>query len=398
MDDVLAVNGGERAADSLVLPMWPVHGMRERKLLDEVLVSSVWGATGMGSMIADFNRAWAEYCGTAKSVAVANGTVTLELVLRAWGIGPGDEVIVPAWTFAATAIPVSQVGATPVFADICADTLCLDPIAAAEAVTHRTTAIIPVHFGGRPAEMDPIMALARRNDLRVLEDAAQAHGATYKGIRVGAIGHAGSFSFQQSKNLQCGEGGSVTTDDTELADRIHFSLSKFGRGIGASYEPFVHHELAGNQCMTEFQAAILLAQLERLEDQIAHRERSAAALRRGLDGLQNLVPLPPVEAGRHGNHLFLLRARSLSSADLRDVIKALNAEGVPCFALYPRPLFQEAPWAAPRACVVRDCPESARACREIVAIPQSALLLVAPGLEAMMRALEKVDRLYETIR
>lgn len=381
-------------------PSWPVHSTRERQLLAEVLSAPTWGATGMGPKIAQLNRSWAAYCGTARSVALANGTVTMELALRAYGVGPGDEVVVPAWTFAATAIAVSRVGAIPVFVDIDPDTLCIDPAALAAVIGPRTRAVIAVHFGGHPADMHAILDLAREHQLKVIEDAAQAHGAILTGRLVGSFGDAGSFSFQQSKNLQCGEGGSLVTDDEELADRLHFSLSKFGRGLRERYQPFTHHELAGNECMTEFQAAVLLAQLERLDDQLGARERSANYLRKELTGTVELQPLP-VEASvdRHGNHLFLLRLHNGSPAPLQRVVEALQAEGVPAFSLYPRPLFEEPIWAAggAHARVVTDCPETYRASREIVALPQTLLLGNREDCDLVIEAFIKVARYLDVL-
>ena len=166
----------------------------------------------MGPKIKELNEKWAAYCGTKRSVALANGTVTMELALRARGIGPGDEVIVPAWTFMATAIVVLQVGAVPVFVDVDPNNLCIDPVRIEEAITERTRAIIPVHYGGHPCDMDRIMEIARRHELVVIEDAAQAHGAIWRGLKMGKFGDCGSYSFQQAKNLQCGEGGSLVTD------------------------------------------------------------------------------------------------------------------------------------------------------------------------------------------
>jgi dTDP-4-amino-4,6-dideoxygalactose transaminase len=398
----LAISGGPRAAGpGTIGPRWPIFGQEERDQLAEVLESDVWGATGLGPKIDELNSSWAGYCGTKRSVALANGTVTLELALRALGIRPGDEVIVPAWTFMATVAVVPLCGAVPVFVDVDRNTLCMDPEAVEAAISERTRALIPVHFAGHPCDMDRLGEVSRKHDLVVVEDAAQAHGAVWRGKKMGRFGACGSYSFQQSKNLQCGEGGSIVTDDDALADRLHYSLSKFGRGIGERYEPFTHYELAGNATMTEFQAALLLAQLTRLEDQTDRRHRSATLLRNLLDNVEGAEPLPmDSRVDRHGCHLFLFRydASSFCGLARSTFIAALNAEGVPCSALYPRPLFEEPMYDLERLVVrgtgtairVTECPETSRAAQDIVAIPQSVLLADEAELRLIPQAIEKI--------
>ncbi len=201
----LAVFGGQPAITA-PWPLWPQCGKRERELLEEVLAGDMWGGTGLGPKITALNDSFAAYCDVRYGAAVANGTVSMELCLMAWDIGPGDEVIVPAYTFMATSMAVHHVGATIVYADIDPQTLNLSPESIEAAISEKTKVIIPVHIAGHPADMDPIMAIAEKHGLKVLEDAAQAHGAIYKGKKTGSLGHAGSFSFQQSKNMQSGEG------------------------------------------------------------------------------------------------------------------------------------------------------------------------------------------------
>jgi dTDP-4-amino-4,6-dideoxygalactose transaminase len=266
----LAIFGGEPILTGQ-WPKWPYAGERERELIEEVLSSDLWGGTGLGPKITELNEKFARYCDVKYGAAVANGTVTMELCLKAWDIGPGDEVIVPAVTFMATAIAVHHVGATVVYVDIDPKTLNIDNIKVADAITDSTKAIIPVHHAGHPCDMDPLMEIAKKYDIKVLEDAAQAHGAIYKGRKVGSIGDAASFSFQQSKNMQSGEGGIVVSDNKELIDLIHYSLGKFGRGIREKYAGHIHYRFGWNACYTEIQAAVALAQLERLEEQTEKR-------------------------------------------------------------------------------------------------------------------------------
>jgi len=398
----LAIEGGPPLVSrGRIGPLWPIYGELEERMLIEVLHGDVWGATGFGPKIDELNRSWAAYCGTRRSVALANGTVTLELALRALGMSPGDEVIVPSWTFMATAAAVLQVGAVPVFVDIDPDNLCLDPAAVAAAISDSTRAIIPVHFGGHTCDMDQLGAICDRHDLLMVEDAAQAHGASWRGRRMGTFGNCGSYSFQQSKNLQCGEGGSVVTDDEDLADKLHFTLSKFGRAIGGASQPFTHYELAGNATMTEFQAAIVLAQLSRLDEQTKRRNRAARLLRGVLEELEGIQPLPVDDrVDCHGCHLLLFRydPGAFSGLHRDDFVAVVNAEGVPCFSLYPRPLFEEPMYDLDRMSVrgtqlrIRptDSPSTRRATREIVALPQAVLLAEDDELGLVSEVFNKV--------
>jgi len=399
----LAINGGPKLfPKGWVGPAWPMSGAEEQRQLLEVLQSNTWGATGMGRKIGEFNEKWAAYCGARRSVALANGTVTMELALRAGGIGPGDEVIVPAWTFMATAIVALQVGAVPVFVDVDPNSMCIDPDRIEEAITERTRAIIPVHFGGHPCDMDRIMEIARRHELIVVEDAAQSHGAIWKGKKMGTFGDSGSYSFQQAKNLQCGEGGSLITDDEELADRVHFSLSKFGRGIGKMYKPYTHYELAGNACMTEFQAALLLAGLTRLEEQTERRAQRAALLKEWFAHIDGIQPLPvDPRVDRHGWHLFMFRydKQAFGGLDKRQFTSAVTAEGVWCNPMYERPIYGEPMYDLERLTLrgtdmpirVMECPECERAALDLACFPQTMLLADLDELEMLPAAIQKVQ-------
>jgi dTDP-4-amino-4,6-dideoxygalactose transaminase len=406
----LAIKGGAKLfPKGWVGPRWPQYTEEDRRQLQEVLDGSIWCATSLGPKIKELNERWAAYCGTRRSVALANGTVTMELALRARGIGPGDEVIVPAWTFMATAIVVVQVGATPVFVDVDPNTMDIAPARIEEAITERTRAIIPVHFGGHPCDMDRIMEIARSRQLVVIEDAAQAHGAIWRGLKMGKFGDCGSYSFQQAKNLQCGEGGSLVTDDEALADRIHYSLSKFGRGIGKEYRPYTHHELAGNANMTEFQAAIVLAQLTQLEQQTETRVQRAAVLREWLSQIEGIMPLPvDPRVDRHGWHLFMFRydCQAFSGLSKQDFCRAVTAEGVWCNPMYERPLYREPMYDLERMAVrgtdvpirVMPCPECERAPHDLACFPQTMLLADMAELEMIPSAIQKIkDNLDELL-
>jgi dTDP-4-amino-4,6-dideoxygalactose transaminase len=341
MQAALALEGGT-PVHSGGWPRWPVWDEREERALLEVLRSGAWGMT-QGNAVAEFERAWATFQQARHCVAVVNGTSALEVALRALELEPGDEVIVPPYTFVATAAAVLLAGALPVFADIDPTTYELDPLAAEAAITPHTRAIVPVHIAGCPPDMDGILAVARRHGLRVVEDAAQAHGAEWRGRRVGALGDLGTFSFQASKNLNSGEGGAIVTDDETLYRRV-WSLHNVGRALTEHWRTsgWYQHDLLGfNYRLTAFQAALLMAQMSRLEGQMARREQAAQLLDRELATIPGIRPQardPRVTA--HAHHLYVLRyeAAEFGGRPREPFLKALRAEGIPCSPGYTVPL------------------------------------------------------------
>jgi len=338
MSGSLAILGGTPVRTE-PFPPWPVFGEPEERRLLEVVRSGKWGKIG-AEQVVSFERAFAQYHQARHAVAVVNGTTGLRIALLAMGIEAGDEVIVPPFTFLATASAVAEVNATPVFADIELDTFNISPAAIEAAITPRTRAIIPVHLGGLPVKMKPITEIARRHGLIVIEDCAHAHGAEYRGRRVGAIGHMGMFSFQSSKNLSSGEGGIVLTNDDELAARL-WSIHNCGRQPGrAWYEHFV---LGGNHRLGEFQGAILNAQWERFEDQAATREENGKYLAGQLDAVPGIHPQArDADCTRHAYHLFALRFDPGTFGFARErFLDALRGEGIPAAPAYPVPLYRQ---------------------------------------------------------
>lgn len=333
MTATLALHGGEpiRTGPFPTWPAAPAADPTETELTD-VLTSGRWGSTH-GSRVAAFEEDFARYQQAAHCVCVCNGTLALVAALRAAGVGIGDEVVVPPYTFIASAAAVTFVGAVPVFADIAPDTHLLDPGAAEAAITPRTRAVMPVHIAGRPCDMDAFAALGRAHGIAVIEDAAQAHGAEWRGRRVGALADLGTFSFQSSKNISAGEGGAVVTNDDRLADLL-YSLANVGRVRGGAW--YQHEHLGYNLRLTEFQAAVLSGQL-RDHPGLQRRRESNAALLRTLLGQLDGVWLPPEDPAvtAHGRHLFLVRLPDLGGAGRRDAfVRALAAEGIPCSSGY----------------------------------------------------------------
>lgn len=359
--------------------------LEEEKRLLQVLRSGAWG--GYSEAVREFEARFGEYVG-GQCLTVANGTVSLEVALRCEGIGPGDEVIIPPYTFMATASAVLQMGAVPVFVDIERDTLNIDPERMAEAITPRTRAVIPVHFGGHAADMDRILEIARQNRLVVIEDAAHAHGGEYKGQHLGGLGEWGSFSFQQSKIMTAGEGGCLVSKDEQRLSKAR-SYCNQGRIEGGAW--YDHHVLGTNLRLTGLQAAVLLPQLERLDAQTATRSRNAATLREAMLGMPGVDPLlPAAYCSRHALALFLFRFNGREMGMTKSRFEAaLKAEGVPVMETYPRPLygnpvFEKWPYRK------MGCPVAEASCKEIVTLPFSLLNAGAAAIEQTIAALGKV--------
>lgn len=319
-------------------PSWPVVDESDEASILAALRSGRWGSRlgdGYGSAFTD---RLAALQGVRRAVATANGTVALEVALKAVGVQPLDEVIVPAYTFLATATAVTSLGAIPIFADIDPATYTIDPESASRRVTPRTRAIVPVHIAGQPADMDGILAVARTHAIPVVEDAAQAIGATWRGRGAGGLGDVGTFSFQSSKNLSAGEGGAIVSNDDAIADRA-WSLANCGRSPGGAW---YQHDLAGsNHRLGEMQSALLLSQMERLPEQMARRDRSASLLETGLSAIPGITTQSrPAGVTRHARHLFVMRYDAAAFGDRPRTwfIGALRAEGIPCSPGYEVPL------------------------------------------------------------
>lgn len=348
------------------IPNWPVSGPRERELLEEVLSAGQWG--GFHPIVGRFEEQFAAFQHCQYGVSAMNGTVTLEMALLALGIGSGDEVIVPAISFIATAASVSRVGALPVFVDIEGDTFQIDLSGIREAITPRTKAIIPVHFGGPMADMDGIMAIAREFGLTVIEDAAHAHGSEWNGKRAGSFGAISSFSFQNGKVMTSGEGGILVSNDEVVADRAR-EVQNTGRRKGEGF--FSHYSLGSNFRMTAFQAAVLVAQLERLPEQNALRERNARALREGLSDVPGLhFQRVPAEASVHTNYLLT----GWVDGDRNAFQGKLTAAGWPCTPFYPHTLYENPLYGERTNCRVMPCPNSEARVLNGFWIPHRALM------------------------
>ena len=315
------------------------------------------GSYVQGPEVAAFEQEFAAYCGAGHCVGVGNGMDALELTLRAAGIGPGDEVIVPSHTFIATWLAVTACGATVVPVEPAGGGFNIDPSAIPAAITPRTRAIIPVHLYGEPADMDAINAIAARHSLFVLEDAAQAHGARYQGRRTGSLGHAAAFSFYPAKNLGAlGDGGAVVTGDATLAERIR-RLGNYG-----SSRKYVHPELARNSRLDEIQAACLRVKLHRLDQWNERRRAQADHYARALAGCG--LRLPTVTATHESAwHLYVVRA-----AERERIRDNLANAGIETGLHYPTPPHLQGAYASlgmPSGAL----PRAEQLAREVLSLP-----------------------------
>lgn len=329
----LAINGGTPVRQEPWTPIYPPYS--------DVVEQEVAAATRVirsrnlcaefGGEVAKFERAYAEYLGVKHAVATSTGTSALVVALKALGVGLGDEVIVPAYTFLATGTAAMMVHAVPVFADIEPKILSIDLESVKKQTTSRTKAIIPVHPNGFPIDMDPLMDFANKRGIAVVEDAAHAHGAEYKGRKTGTIGHINAFSFQQKKNLPLGEGGMVTTNDDQLAERAKQART-FGKNV-----------VGNNLRMTELHAAIGQVRLGDLDRQNAMRIENAEYLDRQLQGIRGITTQKPLPNTKSVYYNFMLRYEEETLGVPRDrFIAALNAEGIVAGSLY-YPLYRN--WA-----------------------------------------------------
>ncbi len=405
----LALLGG-RPQRAMPFPAWPVGTDADSRAVQDTVSSGQWAYLSRRGVFAshtvEVQEAFAAYHGARHALLVCNGSIALELAFLAAGIGPGDEVIVPALTFVATASAIIRAGGRPVFVDVDAETYCLDPGAAAAAITARTRAVVPVHLGCCLADMDALPELARRHNLLLIEDCAHVAGARWRGQGVGSFGEFGCFSFQLTKPLTCGEGGAILTSSDDLRARC-YALLNCGRTPPGQH--VVDLPLGWNLRMGELQAALLLSQFHRLEHWRQVREENVRALLGGLADLPWIEPVRFDERVTQRQFYYLtLRYRSegLDGISRDTVIEALNAEGIPTQAAYT-PLYREPLFVNARTQQVRptpypgalpsyggvSCPVAERAARhEIVNLPHPLLLGTEDDVADIVAAFHKIDR------
>lgn len=402
-------------------PAWPIWNKdTDEKLVVDDLRSGIWSRA---SLVTQFEQEWASYVGTKRCLSVVNGTNALIASLLQMGIGGGDEVIVPPYTFIATVAAVLATGAMPVFVDTDVSTWQIDASKIEAKITNKTKAIIPVHILGLPADMVTIMAIARKHGLVVIEDACQAHGAEIGGRRVGSFGHAGCFSFQNSKNLAIGEGGAINSDDEKFMDKC-YSYHNYGNPYGS----VVGQVNAGTLIpgtklrLTEYQAAIGLVQMKRLVAETEKRNANAAYLRSRISKIPGVIPYNFYDnVTKAAFHLFPFRYDKAGFKGLprAEFIKAMEAEGIPCSEGYAplnkmpylqqafesknyRKMYSSADLDIRAFNERNDCPLNDKLCNEeAIWFYQSMLLADKPDMDDIVNAIEKIhvnaDRLNKKI-
>lgn len=398
----LAVDGGKPVFENPArVPEWPPVDPEVGKLLNDIYMSRKWSF--YGSYEVEFNNRFAEYTGAAGCTMMANGTVTLEMALAALGVGPGDEVIVPAHTWLATGEAVVYRGAVPVVVDIESDTLCMDPERFEEAITPKTKAVIPVHLFGSMADMDRIMPIARKHGLAVIEDCAHAHGGLWDGRHVGTIGDIGSFSFQQSKTMASGEGGACITTSEKLNEtlgRLSHIGYQYAAKQGQKGTPPPVGLICRNYRVTEFQAAILLSQLANLKEETILRAKNAEIIRKRLDAIPGVrVQAPGRKATLQSYYNFCVMvdpAYLRPGIDRQKVREALWLEGVRMGTGWSGIMFKQNLWSVPEDMYRVASSETAERIvnNQLLASSLNWLMMPEEDTELYCQAFEKVMSAY----
>jgi dTDP-4-amino-4,6-dideoxygalactose transaminase len=405
-NQTLAMLGGKPVRTE-PFPSWPrIDKLEEHNLL-EVLRSGKW-FRGYGKQVIRFEEAYAQLTGAKHCLATANGTSALYTSLNALGVQPGSEVLVPPYTFVATINVVLLQFALPVFVDSDLETCQMDARKVEAAITQKTAAIIPVHLGGSAADLDAILPIARKHKIPVIEDACQAHLGEWRGRKVGTLGETGCFSFQNSKNLNSGEGGAILSDDPDLIERC-YAFHNNGRGRKTTSYDFSYHASGANLRMTEFQATLLMAQMTRLEDQSRTREENARYLTGMLKEIPGIVPARMYDGcTRNAYHLYMFRylKENFAGASRAVFMKALKAEGIPSSGGYD-PLNKEpflkrafqapgyralfSPERLARWEEQNQCPANDRLCQEAVWFTQNMLLGPRRDMDQIAEAIRKIQ-------
>ena len=410
----LAITGGE-ALRKTPFSTWPIATKQIAQALDDVLTSTKWGGQPFpGKYAVSFAKRFAEMHTAKYGQCVNTGTVAIQAALKAIDIRPGDEVLVPAYTWEGTVGPVLLVNAVPVFVDVDPDTYCMDAKLIEKAITKKTKAILPVHLGMRFADIDEILRIAKKHKLKVIEDCAHAHGGMWKGKGAGSMGDLGCFSFQSSKLITSGEGGAVITNNLEYMELVQ-SYINAGR---ASVTDKFHHRIIGfNYRMGEFQAAVLCAQLDSLPEQGAIRER---AMKRFESKLKNtaaiglLKPDPRITRLAPYGYVLKYLSKKASGISRAEFVAALQEEGVPCDGLFYEPVYKSSlfpldpadfpalSWGRKKPLDLRkmySCPESERAAyHEAVWFPHQLFLGGDDDVDAIANAIHKVLENIEELR
>jgi len=359
----------------------PNFGKEEETAVKEVLES---GILASGPRTKQFEKEFAEYVGVKHAVAVANGTVALDVALKALKICAGDEVITSAFSFIASGNCILFQNAKPVFADIDPRTFNIDPADVAEKITAKTKALIPVHMFGQPAKMDALKEIAEDKGIALVEDAAQAHGAEYKGQKAGSIGDMGCFSFYATKNMTAGEGGMITTNDPKMAEKARLLIN---HGQSQKY----HHDTLGyNYRITELCAAIGSAQLKKLDEFNEKRRENAALLSNGIRNFKGLTAPHVDKDVKHIFHQYVVKVEENYPKDRDELANSLTEKGVGVAVHYPIPIYRQ-PLYLKLGYEWTKCPNTEEACRRVLSLPVHPLV-DRKDIEYMLDVLEGLSK------
>ncbi len=391
----LAINGGEPTRTD-PYPPWPTQDPADIKAFERTYKSGQWGVGGTN--VPEFAQQFAEFQGARYGVCVNSGTSALYIALKSAGVCPEDEVITTGYTFQATVVAILMTYAVPVFVDTAPDSFLLDISKVEAAITEKTKVILPVHIAGYPADLDALVDIAEKHNLKIVEDCAQAHGAEWRGRGVGSWGHLGCFSFQSSKNLCAGEGGIVLANDRKLYEQT-WALHNCGRtppdAEFGEVAPF-----GGNFRMTEWQAGLLLSRLTRLEAETNYRHKNM----RWLDGWLGEIPgikVTPLDprATRGGCHGYkaLFDSEEFEDISRETFLKAIRAEGIPLGYWYTTPMYR-APLLASNLFGQNldytgvHCPETEKICQTSISLSQNVLMANEEDIEDIIKAAIKIRR------
>jgi dTDP-4-amino-4,6-dideoxygalactose transaminase len=417
---LLAVGGGAPVR-SEPFPQWPQPTEQDVDAVCAVIRSGQWHRISRGqsgeTKARQFEKAFAAYQGAGYGLAVSSGTAAVEVALRAVGIEPGDEVVMPAHSFMATASAALMVGGIPVFVDIDPRTYNIDPAKIEQAITPATRAIVPVHFGGLPCDMDSVLSIAETHDLAVVEDACHGHGGRWRDKGLGTIGDIGAFSIGDGKNLAVGEGGVIPCNDEALWARAVYLHDAWGGGIGKPFRDVQERGfplLSWNYRITEIQSALALSLLKRLESQSATRWENARYLDERLSAIGGVRPMRTDSfVTRNALHIYMFQYTGEGFAGLSrgQFLKALQAEGIPVSGGYTRTLYQHPLFTDPESDLNKGklsafrsydripdyrnvrCPEAERLCHEETAwIPHRVLLGTTKDMDDVIQAIWKIKQ------
>lgn len=374
--------------EPLSFPSWPQHGPEERDGLLRVLEQGAWWREG-GSEVAAFEQEFAAHHGGVRGLATTNGTHAIELALGVLGVGLGDEVIVPAFTFIATSLAVQRMGAVPVPVDVDPSTYCLDVSEAARHITPRTKAIIPVHMAGQICDMDALTELSASTGVPILQDAAHAHGAEWRGRRIGELGGISAFSFQNGKLMTAGEGGLLLLTDEES---VREAFMRHSCGRPPKDRVYQHLTQGSNYRLNEFSGAVLRAQLTRLDAQNRTRAEGWSLLSKRLGAISRVVPQGSDDrCGVNSHYMAMVRVEGMSGRERTELVDGLIEWGIPAFVAFPPVYRTEGYWHGPTE---GDAEELARRCPVSEQIAQDCVWLQHRVLQAPVETLDRLAEVF----